>query len=42
MGMALDAMEAAFQEIVDNGELLFDEDFMMNIFSEISNAVDPF
>lgn len=42
MGMALDAMEAAFQEIVDNGELLFDEDFMMNIFSEISNVVDPF
>ena len=43
MGFALDAMETAFESILDNGELILDEDFMMNqIFADISSRVDPF
>jgi hypothetical protein len=43
MGKALDAMEKAFEQILDNGELIFDEDFMMNqMFVELSETIDPF
>ena len=36
MGKALDSMESAFENIMSNGELIYDEDFMMNtMFSEI-------
>jgi hypothetical protein len=42
MGKALDAMEEAFEAIIDNGELILDEDFMMNIFSELTEKIDPF
>ena len=42
MGLTLTAMEEAFEAIVQDGELMFDEDFMMNIFSGIADKVDPF
>ena len=43
MGKALDLMETAFESIINDGSLIYDEDFMMNsIFAEISNTVDPF
>jgi hypothetical protein len=36
MGKALDAMETAFESVLDNGELILDEDFMMNdLFLEL-------
>ena len=41
--VALDAMEKAFESILDNGNLILDEVFMMNqIFAVISERVDPF
>eukprot|EP00956_Cyclotella_meneghiniana_P040421 scaffold194930_cov35-Cyclotella_meneghiniana.AAC.1 len=43
MGKALDLMETAFESIINDGSLIYDEDFMMNsIFAEISDTVDPF
>ena len=43
MGKALDAMEMAFDSILDNGELILDEDFMMNkLFFDLSHTIDPF
>lgn len=42
MGGALDLMENAFNKITVNNTVIFDEDFMMEIFLEISNNVDPF
>jgi hypothetical protein len=42
-GTALDLMETMFNAVLDNGELVFDEDFMMTqMFSSISKQVDPF
>ena len=35
-------MEDRFEEISKNGELLLDEDFMMDMFLEIADKVDPF
>jgi hypothetical protein len=43
MGKALVAMEKVFEQILENGELIFDEDFMMNqMFIELSETIDPF
>ncbi len=43
MGKALDAMEHAFEMIVDNGELSLDEEFMMNhLFMDLSDTIDQF
>ncbi len=43
MGKALDLMERAFESILNNGSLIYDEAFMMDsIFAEISETVDPF
>ena len=42
MGKALDIMESAFMEIIDDPSKFLDEDFMMGLFSEISDKVDPF
>ena len=42
MGRMLDIMEDRFQEISRNRELLSDEEFMMDMFVEIENKVDPF
>ena len=43
MGKALDLMERAFESILNNGSLIYDEAFMMDsIFAKISKTVDPF
>ena len=42
MGKALDLMETSFESIVDDPKLILDEEFMMGIFSDISDKVDPF
>jgi hypothetical protein len=43
MGKALDLMERAFKSILNNGCLIYDQDFMMDsIFAKISKTVDPF
>ena len=43
MGKALDLMERAFESILNNGCLIYDQDFMMDsIFAKISKTVDPF
>lgn len=42
MGKALDIMESAFMEIIDDPSKFLDEDYMMGLFSEISEKVDPF
>ena len=42
MGKALDILEDAFEAIIEDPSKFFDEDFMMGLFSEISDKVDPF
>ena len=42
MAWTVDLMEKAFTRVANNGELLLDEDFMMNIFKDISDKVPPF
>ncbi len=42
MGTLLDIMEDRFEEISKKGELLLDEDFMMDMFLGIADKVDPF
>ena len=42
MGKALDAMEHAFETILDNGELCLDEEFMMErMFEPITSKIPP-
>ena len=42
MGIVVDLLEKAMISVSEDGELLLDEDFMMNIFSDIGDCVDPF
>ncbi len=42
MGRTVDMLEDAFIKISSNGLLILDEDFMMNIFSNIVGEVEPF
>jgi hypothetical protein len=42
MGKLLDIMEDSFDEISRNGGPLLNEDFMMIVFVEIVDKVDPF
>ena len=42
MGRTLDMLEDAFIKISSDGTLLLDEDFVMNIFSDIVDEVEPF
>jgi hypothetical protein len=42
MGRTLDMLEDAFIKISSDGALLLDEDFVMNIFSDIVEEVEPF
>jgi hypothetical protein len=42
MGSTVDMLEHKFNKICNNGSLILDEDFMMNIFSEIIEEVKPF
>ena len=42
MGLVLTCMESAFEQILDEPELFFDEEFMMeNLFKTIVDKVDP-
>ena len=42
MGIVVDLIEKAMISVSEDGELLLDEDFMMNIFSDKEDCVDPF
>ena len=42
MGTMLDLLDGAFGEIMEDGVLFLDEDFMMNIFKTLHDKVDPF
>ena len=42
MGLCVDLMKVAFLEVSEDGEMMLDEDFMMNIFKPIANKVKPF
>lgn len=42
MDKVLDKMEDCFQEIANDVTLILNEDCMMDMFSELANAVDPF
>ena len=42
MSEALDMMDSAFEEIVADGELMLDEDFMMGIFNPLQEKIRPF
>ena len=41
MGKCVDLMEEAFLRIADDGELILNEDYMMNIFKPIRDTVKP-
>lgn len=42
MGRVVDLLEDAMEEVAINGEQLLEEDFSMNIFSDIANDIPPF
>ncbi len=42
MGWTVDLMKEAFEKIANDGEMMLDEGFMMNIFEPIANQVEPF
>ena len=42
MGLTQTAVEEAFEAIIEDNNLMFDKDFMMNIFSGIADNVEPF
>ena len=42
MGAACELLEHAMVDVAETPELFLDEDFMMNIFSDLKNKVDPF
>ena len=42
MGIACKLLEDAMVDMAKTPELFLDEDFMMNIFSDLQNKVDPF
>ena len=41
MGRCVDLMKEAFLKIADDGELILNEDYMMNIFKPIRDTVTP-
>ena len=42
MGRTVDLMEEAFEKIANDGEMMLDKEFMMNIFEPIVDQVEPF
>jgi hypothetical protein len=42
MGRTVDLMEEAFEKFANDGEMMLDEEFMMNIFEPIVDQVEPF
>ena len=42
MGFVSDKMESVMSEVSENGELMLNEDYIMNIFSDFQKKIDPF
>ncbi len=42
MGRTVDLMEEAFEKIANEGVMMLDKEFMMNIFEPIVDQVEPF
>jgi hypothetical protein len=42
MRRTVDLMEEAYEKIANDGEMMLDEEFMMNIFGPIVDQVEPF
>ena len=42
MGDVVDTLEVAMEEIAGDGNLMINEYFVMNIFSEFQEKIDPF
>ena len=42
MGDVVDTLESVMEEVAENGELFLNEDFIMNIFSDLRKKIDPF
>jgi hypothetical protein len=42
MGQTVDLMEEAFDKIANDGEMMIDKEFLMNIFEPIVDQVEPF
>ncbi len=42
MGRTVDLMEEAFEKIANDGGMMLDKEFMMNIFEPIVDQVEPF
>ena len=42
MPKAVDLMDKAFAEITKDGNLMLDDDFMMNIFEPLAKKIKPF
>lgn len=42
MGRVADLLEDAMEVVASNGEQILEEDFIMNIFSDIANDIPPF
>ena len=42
MPKAVDLMDKAFAEITTDGNLMLDDDFMMNIFEPLAKKIKPF
>jgi hypothetical protein len=42
MGTVVDTLASAMEDVADNGELFLDEEYMMNIFSDLQKIFDPF
>ena len=42
MGSIIDLLEDAMEKIAGNGDLMLQEDFMMNIFHQLQDQIDPF
>ena len=42
MGKGVDLTEEVFLRVADDGELILNEDYMMNIFKPVRDTVTPF
>ena len=42
MRLVVDLLEDAMEKIAGNGDLMLQEDFMMNIFRQLQDQIDPF
>ena len=42
MPKAVDLMDNSFTEITKDGNLMLDDDFMMNVFETLAKKINPF